>query len=124
MAKKILVIEDNKFIRKVIKNKFSGENYNVVEAIDGERGIMMAREEQPDIILLDLVLPEIDGFEILQKLKKESKTSKIPVIILSNLGEKENVKKGLELGAVDYLIKANFNPNDILERVEKILKSR
>jgi len=122
MAKKILVIEDDKFLRKVIKRKFLGEGYDLIEAIDGEKGIIAARDEQPDIILLDLVLPEINGFEVLTRLKKDPQTSKIPIIILSNLGEEENVKKGLELGAADYLIKANLDPSEIFERVENILK--
>jgi DNA-binding response OmpR family regulator len=120
--KKILIIEDDKFLRKVIKRKFTGKSYNVVEAIDGEKGIIIARDEKPDIILLDLVLPEIDGFEVLQRLKQDPETKKIPVIVLSNLGEEENVEKGLKMGAADYLIKSNLDPSEIFERVEKIIK--
>jgi two-component system, OmpR family, phosphate regulon response regulator PhoB len=121
MAKKILIIEDDKFLRKIIKRKFSGEGFDVIEAVDGERGITLAKNDQPDIIILDLVLPEINGFEVLQTLKQTPETSEIPVIILSNLGEEENVKKGLAAGAADYLIKSNLDPSDIFDRVGKVL---
>lgn len=121
---KILIIEDDKFLRKVIKKKFSKEGYEIIEAIDGEIGLNIAKEEKVDLILLDLVLPELDGFEVLDKLKSDPKSSRIPVIILSNLGDKDDVKKGLEKGAVDYLIKSNFDPSEIFKRVEAILKSK
>lgn len=121
MAKKILVIEDDKFLRKVIVRKLSAEGYEVIEAIDGEKGIAAAQEQRPDLILLDLVLPEIDGFEVLTALKKGKNTFKIPVIVLSNLGEKENVERGIKAGAADYLIKARLEPSEITERVKKVL---
>lgn len=121
MKKKILLIEDDKFLRKVIVHKLITEGYEVVQAIDGEKGIVAAKEEKPDLILLDLVLPEIDGFEVLAILKKDKETFNIPVIVLSNLGEKENVEKGLKMGATDYLIKARLEPSEIAERVERIL---
>ena len=124
MAKKILVIEDDKFLRKVIKKKLLKEEYTVIEAIDGEAGIRALKTEKPDLILLDLVLPEIDGFEVLAKIKKNPTTSKIPVIILSNLGQREDVQKGLELGAVDYLIKSHFNPGEIITRIERALSKK
>ena len=121
MAKKILLIEDDKFLRKVIVRKLIADGYEVIEAIDGEKGIVAAREQKPDLILLDLVLPEIDGFEVLAMLKKDKDTFEIPVIVLSNLGEKENVEKGLKLGAADYLIKARLEPSEIAERIQKVL---
>jgi len=122
MAKKILLIEDDEFLRKVMLRKLKAENYDAVEAIDGKNGLKVAKEEKPDLILLDLVLPEVDGFEVLAELKKDKKLSKIPVIILSNLGEQEEVKKGLKLGAVDYLIKANFTSGEIIKRIESVFK--
>lgn len=118
---KILLIEDDKFLRKVIVRKLVSDGHEVVQAIDGEKGIFAAREGKPDLILLDLVLPEIDGFEVLALLKRDNDTKNIPVIVLSNLGEKENVKKGLEMGAADYLIKAKLDPSEIAERIEKVL---
>jgi len=124
MAKKILIIEDDKLLRKVIGKKLVMENYKVVEAMDGEEGLKFSESEQPDLILLDLVLPEIDGFEVLARLKKNPNTLKIPVIILSNLGDEEKVEKGLKLGAVDYLIKAQLNPGDIINKIKKVLNKK
>ena len=122
MAKKILIIEDDKFLRRVITQKLTKEGYEISEAIDGEKGLKKLEEEKVDLILLDLILPGIDGFEVLAKLKKDPKLSKIPVIILSNLGQKEDIDKGLKMGAVDYLIKAHFTPGEIIERIEVALK--
>ena len=121
MAKKILVIEDDKFLRKVINKKLSKEGYLVIEAIDGEKGLKATKEEKPDLVLLDLVLPEMDGFEVLDKIEKEPTLSKIPVIILSNLGEKEEIEKGFRMGAKDYLIKAHLTPGEIVDRIESVL---
>lgn len=122
MAQNILIIEDDKFLRELISQKLNKEGYDVSEAIDGEEGIKKIRDEKPDLILLDLILPGIDGFEVLSLMKKDSSLSSIPVIILSNLGQKEDVEKGLKLGAVDYLIKAHFTPGEIIEKIKVVLK--
>ncbi|MFC1629992.1 PleD family two-component system response regulator [Patescibacteria group bacterium] len=122
MPKNILVIEDDKFLRELIAQKLLKEEYKVSEAVDGEEGIKKIKEEKPDMILLDLILPGIDGFEVLSKMREDASISSIPVIILSNLGQKEDVEKGLKLGAKDYLIKAHFTPGDIIEKIKKILK--
>jgi len=118
MPKKILIIEDDKFLRELIAQKLSKENFGVSEAIDGEEGIKKIKEEKPDLILLDLILPGIDGFEVLSRMKEDPALTSIPVIILSNLGQKEDVERGLKLGAVDYLIKAHFTPGEIIEKVK------
>jgi DNA-binding response OmpR family regulator len=122
MAKTILIIEDDKFLRELIAQKLLKENYEISEAVDGEEGIKKIREEKPDLILLDLILPGIDGFEVLSRMKSSEEISSIPVIILSNLGQKEDVERGLNLGAKDYLIKAHFTPGEIIEKIKKILK--
>lgn len=122
MAKKILVIEDDKFLRELISQKLLREGYDIVEAVDGEKGIEGANKEKPDLVLLDLILPGIDGFEVLAKLKADPKLSNIPVIILSNLGQKTDIEKGIEMGAVDYLIKAHFTPGEIVEKIASVLK--
>ena len=122
MAKTILIIEDDKFLRELIAQKLSKEDYEISEAIDGEEGMSKVKEEKPDLILLDLILPGIDGFEVLSQIKKDPALSLIPVIILSNLGQKEDVEKGRKLGAVDYLIKAHFTPGEIIEKIKNILK--
>ncbi len=122
MAKKILIIEDDKFLRELITRKLLNEAYEVSEAVDGEEGIKKIKEEKPDLILLDLILPGIDGFEVLSKKKEDPALASIPVIILSNLGQKDDVEKGLKMGAVDYLIKAHFTPGEIIEKIKVVLK--
>lgn len=119
--KKILIVEDDKFLRELIARKLIKEDFEVSEAVDGEEGIKKIIEEKPDLILLDLILPGIDGFEVLARMKKESALSSIPVIILSNLGQKDDVEKGLKMGAVDYLIKAHFTPGEIIEKIKVAL---
>ncbi|KPJ56829.1 hypothetical protein AMJ49_03735 [Parcubacteria bacterium DG_74_2] len=119
--KKILIIEDDKFLRELIARKLRNENFEIVEAVDGEEGVKKAKEEKPDLVLLDLILPGIDGFEVLQQLKSESEFGKTPVIILSNLGQQEDIEKGFKLGAIDYLIKAHFTPGEIIEKIQKYL---
>ena len=122
MAKTILIIEDDKFLRELIAQKLIKEGYGVSEAVDGEEGIKKVKEEKPDLVLLDLILPGIDGFEVLSRMREESALTSIPVIILSNLGQKEDVEKGLKLGAVDYLIKAHFTPGEIIDKIRAALK--
>ncbi len=120
--KKILIVEDDTFLRNLISQKLQKENFQVVEAIDGEEGFKKIKEEKPDLVLLDLILPEMDGFEVLRKMKEDPLLSSIPVIILSNLGQREDVERGMNLGAVDYLIKAHFTPGEIIEKIKNVLK--
>lgn len=120
--KKILIVEDDKFLRELIVQKLLKEGYETSEAVDGEEGIKKVKEEKPDLVLLDLILPGIDGFEVLSKKKEDPNLARIPVIVLSNLGQKEDVERGLKLGAVDYLIKAHFTPGEIIEKVKNSLK--
>jgi len=122
MEKTILIIEDDKFLRELIAQKLTKEGYKMSEAVDGEEGIKKVKEEKPDLVLLDLILPGIDGFEVLSKMKDDPSLSQIPVIILSNLGQKDDVERGLKLGAVDYLIKAHFTPGEIIEKIKNVLK--
>ena len=122
MAKKILIIEDDKFLRELIAKKLAKDGFDTAEAIDGEEGIKKVKEEKPDLVLLDLILPGIDGFEVLSRIKEDAALSSVPVIILSNLGQREDIEKGLELGAVDYLIKAHFTPGEIIEKIRATLK--
>lgn len=122
MAKKILIVEDDKFLRELISQKLVKEGYDISEAIDGEEGIKKVKEEKPDLVLLDLILPGADGFEVLSRIKADPALAPIPVIILSNLGQKDDIEKGLKLGAVDYLIKAHFTPAEIIEKIKIVLK--
>jgi len=122
MAKKILVVEDDRFLRELIVQKLSKEGYETIEAVDGEEGVKKAKEAKPDLMLLDLILPGIDGFEVLTRVKEDPEAAAIPVIILSNLGQKDDVERGLRLGVSGYLIKAHFTPSEIIDKVKSILK--
>jgi len=123
MEKKILIIEDDKFLAQLLAKKLNQEKFQSLITPTGEEGLKKTEEENFDLIILDLLLPEMDGFEVLKKIKENEKTKKIPILILSNLGQKEEIKRGLELGATDFLVKANFTPNEIIEKVKVILKS-
>jgi DNA-binding response OmpR family regulator len=118
---KILVVEDDRFLRELIVKKLSQEGFEVDFAVDGEDGLTKIKEGKPDIVLLDLILPTIDGFEVLRKLKEEDIVPSLPVIILSNLGQREDIEKGLSLGAADYLVKAHFTPDEIIQKIKSIL---
>lgn len=117
----ILIVEDDTFLAGIYANKFEREGFKVLLATDGEAGLKTAKKEIPDIILLDILLPKLDGFEVLEKVKADDATRGIPVILLTNLGQKEDVDKGLKLGAADYLIKAHFMPAETVEKVKKVL---
>lgn len=120
---KILLVEDDTFLAGMYVSKLNLENFDVKLAENGEDGLNLAKKELPDLILLDILLPRMDGFEVLKALKADSKTAKIPVILLTNLGQKKDVDHGLSLGAEDYLIKAHFMPNEVIAKIKKILKS-
>ena len=122
MPYNVLVVEDDKFLRELISQKLVKEGYNISQAVDGEEGLKKIKEEKPDLVLLDLILPGIDGFEVLVRAKEEQEVAKIPVIILSNLGQKEDIEKGIKLGAFDYLVKAHFTPGEIIEKIKRILE--
>ncbi len=122
MAKKILIVEDDEFLRQLVSQKLSSEGFAVSLAVDGPDGIEKTKSVMPDLILLDLLLPTIDGFEVLSKIKSDSATSSIPVIILSNLGQQEEIDRGLKLGAIDYLVKAQLTPEEIVAKVKTSLK--
>lgn len=120
--KKILIIEDDKFLRELIVRKLTQEGFETVEAIDGEEGLRKIKEEKPNLVLLDLILPTIDGFEVLTRIKEDPTLVSSPVIVLSNLGQREDIERSLKLGAIDYLVKAHFTPNEIIEKVKNVLK--
>lgn len=119
---RVLVVEDDRFLRELMVRKLKTEGYDVQAASDGEEGLKSIKELKPELVLLDLILPGIDGFEVLSRKREDAEISAIPVIILSNLGQKDEVERGLSLGAVDYLIKAHFTPGEIIEKIKNILK--
>lgn len=117
----ILLVEDDNFLRDLIYHKMAKEGFNVEQGLDGEDGLRKAIELKPHLILLDLILPGIDGFEVLKKIREDESISKVPVIILSNLGQKDDIDRGMRLGATDYLIKAHNTPGEIIEKVKEVL---
>lgn len=123
-GKDVLVVEDDQFLRDLIVKKLNEEGLKTLQAIDGEEGLRMTHEKKPAIVLLDLILPGIDGFEVLKQIKADAVLSKIPVVILSNLGQKDDIDRGLKLGAADYLIKAHFTPGEIVQKVKEILEGQ
>jgi DNA-binding response OmpR family regulator len=120
--KKVLVIEDDEFLRSLTAKRLEKEGYGVLAAVDGESGLAMAGDQSPNLILLDLLLPGLNGFEVLQKLKAASETKKIPVIVFSNLGQHDDIEKARNLGADDFLIKANFTLDDVINKINGVLK--
>ena len=121
MPDNILLVEDDKFLRDLMKQKLIKVGYNVLVAVDGEEGLKMAESEKYDIVLLDLILPGINGFEVLRGIKSNPKISSIPVIVLSNLGQKEDVERAMKLGAVDFMIKAHFTPQEIVDKIKSVI---
>ena len=117
----VLVIEDDKFLRELLVRKLSSEGFDVQNAIDAQAAFAILAERKPNIILLDLILPGVDGFEILTRIKADQKIASVPVIILSNLGQKEDLEKAMALGAKDFMVKANFTLDEIVAKVRGIL---
>jgi len=119
--KKVLIVEDDDFLLQMYVTKLELENFKVSSAINGVQGLKTAQREKPDLILLDLNLPEMDGFEVLEHLKAEDSTKSIPVLVLTNYSQKDNIDRCLELGADDYLIKAHFVPSEVIKKIKDIL---
>ena len=120
--RKVLIIEDDKFLLKLYSDKLRRAKFEVIKAVSGEEGLTKIINMKPDLVVLDLVLPGVSGFDILNDIKLRAKTKNIPVVILTNLGQESDIKRGLELGAVDYLFKANFSINKLPSIVRKHLK--
>jgi DNA-binding response OmpR family regulator len=124
--KKILLVEDDPFLIDIYQKKLRDSGFKVEVAKDGEMALVILKEKNFDLMLLDIVLPKIDGWKVLEgimEMKKEKRNlEKMKIVIWSNLGEKEDVKKGLSLGATSYLIKANFTPSEVVREIEKLLE--
>lgn len=119
--KKILIIEDDVTISLMYKVKFEADGFIVLTADNGASGVEMAKEEKPDLILLDVILPQLDGFSVLEEIKRNAGTKNIPVVVLTSLGTAEDQEKGIKMGAVDYIIKASLTPAELSEKVSSIL---
>lgn len=121
--KRILLIEDDPFLSEIYVTKFEEGGFLVDVLENGILGIDVIKEKRPSIILLDIVMPKMDGFELLRMIKGDAESVRIPVVILSNLGEQENVERGLALGAVAYLVKAHYTPTEVVMKIKQILDS-
>lgn len=119
--KSILLIEDDPFLIDIYTTKFKEAKCRLEVATDGDEGLAKLRQKKFDLLLLDIVLPSTDGWKILEEVKKDKNLKHLKVVVLSNLGQKAEVEKGLKLGAVKYLIKAHYTPSEVVEEVKKIL---
>jgi CheY-like chemotaxis protein len=120
--KKILFVEDENALQSAMGEILEQNGYTVLRAMDGELGIALAKKEIPDLILLDLILPKKNGFEVLADIKADPISKNIPVIVLTNLEGSEDVERAISLGATSYLVKANYNLSDILVKIESVIK--
>jgi len=122
--KKILIIEDDKILADMYGLKFKNEGYEILITENGAEGLKLAKTVAPTVILLDVILPQVDGFSILADLKKTETTKDIPVILLTNLGQGSDVAKGEKLGAAGYLTKANTTPDEVMKKIKNILEKK
>ena len=118
---KVLIVDDDPFILDMYVLKFKESGFQVETAQDGKSGLKKVKDTRPDVVLLDVVMPAMDGFDVLQELKKSLPPPLPKIILLTNLGQKEDVDRGLQLGADDYIIKADFTPSEVVDKVKKIL---
>ena len=121
---KVLVVEDEDILLTALKEELSTGGYDTEGASDGVEGLEKVKTFKPDLILLDLVMPKMDGMEMLQKLKADSATRDVAVIILTNLSDYEKISEALSLGAMDYLVKANYKLEDLLDKVNTVLQRK
>lgn len=121
-GKKILLVEDDKTLLDMYTLKFKQEGFVILTATDGLAGLEMAKKEKPAVILLDIMMPKMDGFAVLKELKKDPSTKNAPVLMLSNLGQKSDMEKGKKLGASDYVVKASMTPTQVVDKVKSYLK--
>jgi CheY-like chemotaxis protein len=122
--KKILIVEDDSFVMDIYQTKLTQSGFDVMLATNGLEAIKKIEKENnlPDLILLDIIMPYMGGLEVLKKIKENDRCKHIPVILLTNLSQKEEIEEGLKLGASDYLIKSHFTPSEVLEKVANYLK--
>jgi DNA-binding response OmpR family regulator len=121
-GKRILLVEDDRFLRRACEASLRQRGFTVIAAIDGEEGLRLARSETPDLILLDLLMPKLPGLEVLRALKADPATKPIPVLVLSNSSREQDVSEVINLGAVDYWVKANLSLKELGERVSRLLE--
>ncbi len=122
MKKKILIVEDDSIMRQAVGEFLIEEGFEVVYASDGEEGTSLAKNKNPDLVLLDIILPKKDGYEVIKELKADDKTKKIPIVLLTNLGSLSDVEKAINLGANTYLVKSDYKLEEVAKKVREVLK--
>ena len=123
-VRRVLLAEDDRFLRKAAETALKRHGFTVVAAVDGEEALRLARAAPPDLVLLDLIMPRMQGFEVLRALKADPATAPIPVVILSNLGQDGDMKQAMDAGAAGYFVKANFSLQDLVKRVGELVAER
>jgi len=118
--KRVLFVEDDEFLRSLTVKRLEKEGYDIEVAVDGENAISILEKAHPDVVLLDLLLPGKDGFEVLQTIRSTESVKTVPVVIFSNLGQKEDIDKAKALGVEEFLIKANFTLDDVVAKINKL----
>lgn len=118
---KILIAEDEPILNKALTEFISEAGFEILNAFDGKEAVDLTKMEKPDLVLLDIILPKKDGYEVLDELKSDKKTSKIPIILLTNLESAENIQKAFDKGATTYLVKSNYKLEDIVKKIQEIL---
>ena len=125
MAKEsILIVEDDKFFRDLVSKKLEKNGFEMFLAADSKEALTILEEKKPSLIISDLILPGLDGFELITMVKKDEKTKHIPIIVLSNLGQKEEIERATTLGAIDFMVKVNFTPDEIVDKIKKVLSGK
>ena len=122
--KSILLVEDDPFIVDIYNTKLKQAGFDVDIAQDGERAIDKLEEKKPDLVILDIVLPQVDGWEVLRRIKNNPDLKNLKVIVFSNLGQQEEIEKGIKLGSVKYLIKAHYTPSQVVEQIKELLSNK
>ncbi|MCX6765490.1 MAG: response regulator [Candidatus Moranbacteria bacterium] len=120
-TKKILIVEDDSILQKTLQEFLSTEGFETTSASDGEKAVELARSGKPDLILLDIILPKKDGYEVIKDLKSDQGTRSIPIILLTNLGSMHDVEKALNLGATTYLVKADYKLEEVVAKIKEVL---
>lgn len=120
-TKKVLIVEDDGFISEVYITKITAEGFSVIMANDGEKALELTRSKNPDLILLDITIPKIDGIEFLKKIRSEEEVSDILVIVLTNSNEEEHLSQARELGVSEYLIKSHYTPSEVVLKIREVL---
>lgn len=124
MAHKILIIEDENILREILKDSLKKEGYKVYTASDGEEGLEKMNSVKPNLVILDVIMPKMDGFEVMRRMSKDENLSKVRVIVVSNSGQPVEIEEAMKLGAKDFIIKTEFDQKGLIEKVKKQLEGK